>query len=54
MRYERPSQRSPRTAQDIRPLPVHRGGGLMPGVDLTSNAALRDVAEEGTAVDALR
>ncbi len=35
-------------------LPVHSGGGLMPGVDLTSNASLRDVMDEDTAVDALR
>ena len=39
---------------DVRPLPVHAGGGLMPGVDLTSNEALRDVMDEGTALDALR
>ncbi len=45
---------SRRTAEDVDPLPVHRGGGLMPGIDLTCNAALRDVAEEGTVVDELR
>ncbi len=45
---------SRRTARDVRPLPVHPGGGLMPGIDLTSNAALRDVMDEGTPLDALR
>jgi hypothetical protein len=29
-------------------------GGLMPGVNLTTNAALRDVMDEDTALDALR
>lgn len=45
---------SRRIDHDVRPLPVHPGGGLMPGVDLTSNAALRDVMDEDTALDALR
>ena len=54
MRYERPS--SGRHAQPGRyaRCPCIPGAGSMPGVDLTSNAALRDVAEEGTAVDELR
>ena len=45
---------SRRIDHDVRPLPVHPGGGLMPGVDLTSNAALGDVMDEDTALDALR
>lgn len=36
------------------PLPTFGGGGVMPGVDLLSNAALRDVMDEGAGVDALR
>lgn len=35
-----------RIDHEVRPLPVHPGGGLKPGVDLTSNAALRDVMDE--------
>ena len=34
----------------LRPLPVHPGGGLAPGVDLTSNAALRDAMDDDTAL----
>lgn len=36
------------------PLPTFHGTGVMPGVDLTSNADLRDVMDAGSAVDALR
>jgi hypothetical protein len=35
-------------------LPVYGGSGLLPGVDLTSNAALRDVMDTDEPVDALR
>lgn len=35
-------------------LPVFSGTGVLPGVDLTSNAALRDTMDEGVPVDALR
>jgi plasmid stability protein len=35
-------------------LPRYGGSGTLPGVDLTSNAALRDVMDAGSAVDALR
>jgi hypothetical protein len=38
----------------LAPLPTFGGGGIMPGVDLTSNAALQDVMDEGAGVDALR
>ncbi len=43
-----------RVDYEVRPLPVHPGGGLMPGVAVTSNAALRDVMDEDTALDVLR
>jgi len=35
-------------------LPVFGGSGVLPGVDLASNAAVRDVMDAETAVDALR
>lgn len=35
-------------------LPVHGGSGTMPGVDITDNAALRDLMDEGESLDALR
>lgn len=35
-------------------LPAYGGTGVLPGVDLASNAALRDVMDVGEAVDALR
>jgi hypothetical protein len=35
-------------------LPVYGGSGTMPGVDLTSDAALRELMDEGASVDALR
>ena len=43
-----------RSDDDVRPLPVHGNGGLMPGVDLTNNAAVQDLMDEGTPLDALR
>lgn len=36
------------------PLPTYGGSGVMPGVDLASNAALADAMDQGTAADALR
>ena len=36
------------------PLPTFGGSGVMPGVDLASNASLRDVMDDGIGVDALR
>ncbi|MDP8959997.1 MAG: ribbon-helix-helix domain-containing protein [Actinomycetota bacterium] len=36
------------------PLPVYGGSGVLPGVDLSSNAALRDVMDADEPVDALR
>lgn len=35
-------------------LPVFSGTGVLPGVDLTSNAAVRDTMDQDVAVDALR
>lgn len=45
----RPEQPGP-----LVPLPTHSGTGIQPGVDLASNAALRDRMDEETGVDALR
>ncbi len=42
---------------DARPLPelpVFGGSGVLPGVDLTSNAALRERMDDDAGVDALR
>ncbi|MGF1667832.1 MAG: type II toxin-antitoxin system VapB family antitoxin [Acidimicrobiia bacterium] len=36
------------------PLPVFGREGVMPGVDLADNAAMREVMDEGVAVDARR
>jgi hypothetical protein len=41
-------------ATPIRELPVFGGSGALPGVDLSSNAALLDMMDEGVAIDALR
>lgn len=35
-------------------LPIFTGGGLMPGVDLDSNASLSELLHEGAVVHALR
>lgn len=35
-------------------LPAYGGSGVLPGVDLTGNAALRDVMDADEPVDALR
>lgn len=51
-----------RDALDLRPsrpsglpdLPVHGGAGLMPGVDLSSHAAVLDVLDEDVPLDARR
>lgn len=39
---------------DLEPLPTFEGTGVMPGVDVHSNAALRDAMDEGEPLDALR
>ena len=38
----------------LAPLPTYGGTGVQPGVDLTSNVALRDRMDEDAGVDALR
>lgn len=38
----------------IEPLPVYGGSGVMPGVDLGDMAALRDLMDADTSVDAPR
>lgn len=38
----------------VEPLPVYGGSGILPGVDLGDNAALRDVMDAGERLDALR
>lgn len=39
---------------ELPPLPVFGGSGVQPGVDLTSNVALRDMMDEPADVDAMR
>lgn len=41
-------------AAELEDLPVHGGDGVMPGVDLSANAALRDAMDTDMAVDAIR
>jgi Arc/MetJ family transcription regulator len=43
-----------RAEVELPPLPVFGGGGVLPGVDLASNAALRERMDEDTGIDALR
>ena len=38
----------------IEPLPVSTGSGTLPGVDLSTNAAIRSTTDDGLALDALR
>jgi hypothetical protein len=45
---------TPQNEEPIEPLPVFGGSGVLPGVDLADRAALLDVMDDGTAVDALR
>jgi hypothetical protein len=44
----------PKTPTELPPLPVYGGSGVLPGVDLGSNLALRELMDEETALDALR
>jgi hypothetical protein len=46
----RPGQRE----VEVAPLPTFGGSGVLPGVDLTSSAAVRDVMDEDLSVDAMR
>lgn len=43
-----------RAADELPELPVFSGTGTLPGVDLDDGAALRDLMDDGDAVDALR
>ncbi len=43
-----------RGVQVHEPLPTFRGNGLLPGVDIRSNAALRDVLDDRDDVDRRR
>jgi hypothetical protein len=38
----------------IEPLPVYAGSGVLPGIDLGDNAALRDAMDADGPLDALR
>jgi hypothetical protein len=42
------------TVEPLPPLKTYGGSGVLPGVDLTSNAALRDAMDGDEPVDALR
>jgi hypothetical protein len=44
----------PRQPAKLPDLPVHGGEGLMPGVDLSSHAALLDLMDEADPLDARR
>jgi hypothetical protein len=46
--------RRPQATGELPSLPVYGGSGTLPGVDLTSNDALRERMDEGVGVDALR
>ncbi len=39
---------------EVTPLPVFGGSGVLPGVELASNAALRELMDEDGGVDAMR
>lgn len=46
--------RRPSPPANLSPLPTYGGGGVMPGVDLSSNAALRQFLDDGLPIDARR
>lgn len=45
---------TPAAEGEVEPLPTFGGSGVLPGVDLGSNAALAETMDEGESVDALR
>ena len=47
-------ERRPAPSAKLPDLPVHGGEGLMPGVDLSSHAALLDVMDQDVPLDARR
>lgn len=44
----------PRERRELAPLPTYGSGGLLPGIDLSDNAAMLDALDEGGPVVALR
>jgi Arc/MetJ family transcription regulator len=42
------------SADEVRALPTHGRGGTLPGVDLSSNAALQEAMDGEARLDALR
>ena len=44
----------PRVVAQQNALPVFGGGGVLPGVDVTSSSALWDLMDEGVGLDAMR
>lgn len=47
-------ERNSANIEPLAPLPTYGGTGVLPGVDLANNAALRDLMDTGEPVDALR
>jgi hypothetical protein len=48
--YDRPRS----TEVDLQPLPTFGGSGVLPGIDMTDIASLRDLMDGGEPLDALR
>lgn len=46
--------RRPARPTKVRSLPVYGGSGVLPGVDLASNVALRERMDDDAGLDALR
>lgn len=44
----------PPSSEELEPLPTCGGSGVMPGVDITSNVAVRDAMDADESLDALR
>jgi hypothetical protein len=47
-------ERDRRSPEDLRPLPTFGGSGVLPGVDVSDSARLRDGMDEGEPLRALR
>jgi len=47
-------QRRPGAEADLENLPTFGGSGLLPGVDITNMASLRDLMDDGEPLDAIR
>jgi hypothetical protein len=50
----RRSLQEPAAPEPLEALPIFGGSGVMPGIDPTSNVAVRDAMDEDTPLDALR